>query len=92
MSTTGQKSRINHIFNVLKKILLCLPRLMEKISNIVKSLLQFQITVFHLSMLSNVLYFCDAQLYFQHHYSNLQCHIIFINHNNMLICCSIISY
>ncbi len=64
MSTTGQKSRINHIFNVLKQILLCLPRLMEKISNIVKSLLQFQITVFHLSMLSNVIYFCDQSCIF----------------------------
>ncbi len=25
---------------------------------------------------------------FQHHYSSLQCHMIFRNHNNMLICCS----
>jgi len=35
-----------------------------------------------------VIYFCDAQLYFQHHYSSLQCHMIFRNHNNMLIYCS----
>ncbi len=35
-----------------------------------------------------IIYFCDAQLYFQHHYSSLQCHMIFRNHNNMLICCS----
>ena len=34
------------------------------------------------------MYFCDAQLYFQHHYSSLQCHMIFRNHFNMLICCS----
>ncbi len=27
-------------------------------------------------------------VYFQHHYSSLQCHMIFRNHNNMLICCS----
>ncbi len=26
-------------------------------------------------------------MYFQHHYSSLQCHIIFRNHNNILICC-----
>ncbi len=35
-----------------------------------------------------VIYFCDTQLYFQHHYSSLQCHMIFRNHNNMLIYCS----
>ncbi len=29
-----------------------------------------------------------SKLYFQHHYSSLQCHMIFRNHNNMLICCS----
>ncbi len=29
--------------------------------------------------------FCDAQLYFQHHYSSLQCHMIFRNHHNMLL-------
>ncbi len=34
------------------------------------------------------MYFCDAQLYFQHHYCSLQCHMIFRNHNNILICCS----
>ncbi len=27
----------------------------------------------------------DAQLYFQHHYCSLQCHMIFRNHNNILI-------
>ncbi len=36
----------------------------------------------------NIIYSCDAQLYFQHHYSSLQCHMIFRNHSNMLICCS----
>ncbi len=35
-----------------------------------------------------VIYFCDAELYFQHHYCSLQCHMIFRNHSNMLICCS----
>ncbi len=29
-----------------------------------------------------------SNLYFQHHYSSLQCHMIFRNHYNMLICCS----
>ncbi len=50
------------------------------------------ITVFYVNICSNVIYFCDAQLYFQHHYSSLQCHMIFRNHNNMLIYCSIIIY
>ncbi len=34
-----------------------------------------------------MIYFCDAQLYFQHHYSSLQCHMIFRNQSNMMICC-----
>ncbi len=32
--------------------------------------------------------FLWSKLYFQHHYCSLQCHMIFRNHNNMLICCS----
>ncbi len=32
--------------------------------------------------------FLWSKLYFQHHYSSLQCHMIFRNHNNILICCS----
>ncbi len=32
--------------------------------------------------------FLWSKLYFQHHYSSLQCHMIFRNHSNMLICCS----
>ncbi len=32
--------------------------------------------------------FLWSKLYFQHHYFSLQCHMIFRNHNNMLICCS----
>ncbi len=32
--------------------------------------------------------FMWSKLYFQHHYSSLQCHMIFRNHSNMLICCS----
>ncbi len=32
--------------------------------------------------------FLWSKLNFQHHYSSLQCHMIFRNHNNMLICCS----
>ncbi len=30
----------------------------------------------YLNIYQNVIYFCDAQLYFQHHYSSLQCHMI----------------
>ncbi len=33
-------------------------------------------------------WFLWSKLYFQHHYSSLQCHVIFRNHNNILICCS----
>ncbi len=32
--------------------------------------------------------FLWSKLYFQHHYCSLQCHMIFRNHNNMLIWCS----
>ncbi len=34
------------------------------------------------------MYSCDVKFDFQHHYSSLQCHMIFRNHSNMLICCS----
>ncbi len=51
-------------------------------------LLQFQINVPYCNILYIVIHSCDAQLYFQHHYSSLQCHMIFRNHNNMLIYCS----
>jgi len=39
---------------------------------------------------NDLIYFCDAKLNFQHHYSSLQCHMILQNsfHSNMLICCS----
>ncbi len=33
-------------------------------------------------------WFLWSKLNFQHHYSSLQCHMIFRNHSNMLICCS----
>ncbi len=32
--------------------------------------------------------FLWSKLYYQHHYCSLQCHMIFRNHSNMLICCS----
>ncbi len=32
--------------------------------------------------------FLWSKQYFQHHFSSLQCHMIFRNHSNMLICCS----
>ncbi len=44
-----------------------------------KILFQLKITVFYVNIRSNVIYFCDAQLYFQHHYSSLQSHMIFRN-------------
>ncbi len=46
-----------------------------------KILLEFKNTIFYVIYI----YVCDAQLYFQHHYSSIQCHMIFRNHNNMLI-------
>jgi len=39
-------------------------------------------------LIEHVIYSCDEQLYFQHHYSSLQCHMIFRNHYNILIYCS----
>ncbi len=50
-----------------------------------------------LRLMSNILtssnhFLCVKLLFisvhFQHHYSSRQCHMIFRNHNNMLICCS----
>ncbi len=39
----------------------------------------FKIIVFYVNILSNVIYFGDAKLNFQHHWSSLQCHMIFRN-------------
>ncbi len=39
-------------------------------------LLQFKIDVFNLKILLHVIYCCDAQLNFQHHYSSFQCLMI----------------
>ncbi len=48
-------------------------------------LLQFLILVSILiHILKNIIYSCEAKLYFQHHFSSLQCHMNFRNHNNML--------
>ncbi len=44
--------------------------------------------IFLFEYIRNVIYFCESKLYFQHHYSSLQCHMIFRNHSNMLIYCS----
>ncbi len=43
-------------------------------------LLEFKIAVFYVNVLN-----CNLFLYFQHHYSSLQCHMIFRNHTNILI-------
>ncbi len=37
-----------------------------------KQLLQFEIAVFYMTIYKNEMYFCDAKLNFQHHYSSLQ--------------------
>ncbi len=48
---------------------------------------QFKIT-FLCEYVLNCILFLWSKLYFQHHYSSLQCHMIFRNHSNMLIYCS----
>ncbi len=50
----------------------------------IEILLLIKTTVLYVNIYETVIYFCDAQLYFQHHYCSLQCHMIFRNHNNML--------
>ncbi len=37
------------------------------------------------NVIATLMYFCDAALYFQHHYSSLQHHMIFRNQYNMMI-------
>ncbi len=43
-----------------------------------------KIVLFSVWIHCNVIYGCDAK----HHFSSLQCHMIFRNHSNMMICCS----
>ncbi len=50
---------------------------------------QFKIKINDILITLNCSWFLWQQLYFQHHYSSLQCHMIFRNQYNMLICCSI---
>ncbi len=40
-------------------------------------LLQFEIAIFYFHIYSNKMYSCDAKLNFLHHYSSVQCHMIF---------------
>ncbi len=49
---------------------------------------QFRNSCFLCEYLLKCNLFLWSKLYFHHHYSSLQCHMIFRNHNNMLICCS----
>ncbi len=73
-----------------KRSLFCSPMLHlfdQEYSKKCVILLEFKISVFYVNML-NCNLFLWSKLYFQHHYSSLQCHMIFRNHNNMLICCS----
>ncbi len=60
--------------------------LVQKYSKKYETLLQFKITVVYVNIMCNL--FLWSKLNFQHHYSSLQCHMIFRNHSNMLICCS----
>ncbi len=50
------------------------------------------ITIYNNCFLCEYLLKCNlflwSKLYFQHHYSSLQCHMIFRNHYNILIYCS----
>ncbi len=61
----------------------------SKNSNIVKYYYNlkelFSISIY---IFLNVIYSCDVKLYFQHHFFSFQCHMIFRNHSNMMICCS----
>ncbi len=45
-------------------------------------------SLFLCEYLLNCNLFLWSKLNFQHHYSSLQCHMIFRNNSNMLICCS----
>ncbi len=63
-------------------------------------LLQFKITLYILIYSNYRMYFSDSALNFQHHYSSLQCHMIFRNHYNIqillwvlkLLCCFILFF
>ncbi len=52
----------------------------------IQKILEFKIIVFYLNIFKNVIYFCDAKLNFQRHYSSLQCLWSLRNHCNMLYC------
>ncbi len=48
-------------------------------------LLEFKITLFLCDCIVTCNLLLWSKLYFQHHYASLQCHMIFRNHNNILL-------
>ncbi len=70
--------------------LLCSPIPHYLIKNTVKmwNIITISNSCFLCEYLLNCNLFLWSNLYFQHHYSSFQCHMIFRNHNNMMICCS----
>ncbi len=60
----------------------------KKYSKNSKIFLQFKITISLCEYIVKCNLFLWSKLNFQYHSSSLQCHMIFRNHSNMLICCS----
>ncbi len=58
----------------------------------ISSKIQYNSKIWNIFTISKIRFLCEYVLncnlflYFQHHYSSLQCHMIFRNHNNILIC------
>ncbi len=89
--TTIQSFGQIKIFYVFQRSLFCSPRLHlldQKYSKNFKNIITILKQLFLCEYMLNCHLFLWSKLYFQHHYSSLQCHMIFRNHSNMLICCS----
>ncbi len=78
-----------YCFNIFERSLFCSPMLHLFDQNTVKTVILWNtIDISNSCFQCEYVLNCNLFLYFQHHYSSLQCHMIFRNHNNMLIYCS----
>ncbi len=87
---TSQKQHITPAVKRFLKMSLLLKACIYLIQNTAKlwNIFTIQNSCFLCEYVLNCNLFLWSKLYFQHHYSSLQCHMIFRNHSNMMICCS----
>ncbi len=84
--TAAQTFGIRKISHVFKRVSSAHYGCIYSIKNTEKTAILWNIiAISNIGFLCEYVLNCNLFLYFQHHYSSLQCHMIFRNHNNILI-------